>query len=124
MGFTPTRNSLQAQHNVAKIGVIVQRCRDQPRGTSVNKPSNIQRKDTQAILVSVLMHDGSRYRGYIHLPENHRLQDLLNDARGFIPLEQASSSEAITIVAKHFIVSIEELREGLNEFGLKDIALS
>ena len=75
-------------------------------------------------MVSVLMHDGSRYRGYIHLPENHRLQDLLNDARGFIPLEQASSSEAITIVAKHFIVSIEELREGLNEFGLKDIALS
>ncbi len=90
----------------------------------MNQPINNQRKDTRAILVSVLMHDGSRYRGYIHLPDNHRLQDLLNDPRGFIPLEQANSSEEITIVSKRYIVSIEELREGLNEFGLKDIALT
>lgn len=90
----------------------------------MNQPINNQRKDTRAILVSVLMHDGSRYRGYIHLTDNHRLQDLLNDPRGFIPLEQANSSEEITIVSKRYIVSIEELREGLNEFGLKDIALT
>lgn len=90
----------------------------------MSEPLNVQRKETNAILVSVLMHDGSRYRGYIHLPPNHRLQDLLNDARGFIPLEQAASSDAVTIVSKHFIVSIEELREGSPTFGLNDISLA
>ena len=83
-----------------------------------------QRKETNAILVSVLMHDGSRYRGYIHLPAKHRLQDLLNDPRGFIPIEQAATNDAVTIVAKHFIVSIEELREGTPAFGLNDISLA
>ncbi len=83
-----------------------------------------QRKETTAILVSVLMHDGSRYRGYIHLPEKHRLQDLLNDPRGFIPIEPAAGNDAVTIVAKHFIVSIEELREGSPTFGLSTISLS
>lgn len=83
-----------------------------------------QRKETTAILVSVLMHDGSRYRGYIHLPPNHRLQDLLNDPRGFIPIEQAAGNDAMTIVAKHFIVSIEELREGTPTFGLSAIPLA
>ncbi len=82
-----------------------------------------QRQETHAILVSVLMHDGVRYRGYIHLPTNHRLQDLLNDNRSFIPLEQANN-EAVTIVSKRYIVSIEELREGKNEFGLANIALT
>jgi hypothetical protein len=90
----------------------------------LNEPSNEHRKETHAILVSVLMHDGSRYRGYIHLPSNHRLQDLLNDQRGFIPIEQAASNDAVTIVAKHFIVSIEELREGNPAFGLNDISLA
>ena len=70
------------------------------------------------------MHDGSRYRGYIHLPQKHRLQDLLNDPRGFIPIEQASSNDAVTIVAQHFIVSIEELREGSPTFGLTSIPLA
>jgi hypothetical protein len=90
----------------------------------LSEPSNEHRKETNAILVSVLMHDGSRYRGYIHLQHNFRLQDLLNDPRAFIPIEQASSSDAVTIVAKHFIVSIEELREGNPSFGLKDISLA
>ena len=90
----------------------------------MSEPSNEHRKETNAILVSVLMHDGSRYRGYIHLPEKHRLQDLLNDPRGFIPIEQASSNDAVTIVAKHFIVSIEELREGNPAFGLTAISLA
>lgn len=83
-----------------------------------------QRQETHTILVSVLMHDGVRYRGFIHLPPNHRLQDLLNDNRAFIPLEQANSNEAVTIVAKRYIVSIEELREGLNELALSPISLS
>ncbi len=90
----------------------------------MSEPSNEHRKETNAILVSVLMHDGSRYRGYIHLPEKHRLQDLLNDPRGFIPIEQASSNDAVTIVAKHFIVPIEELREGNPAFGLTAISLA
>jgi hypothetical protein len=90
----------------------------------LNEHSNEQRIETRAILVSVLMHDGSRYRGYIHLATNHRLQDLLNDTRDFIPVEQAASNEAVTIVAKRFIVSIEELREGNSGFGLNDISLA
>ena len=90
----------------------------------MNQTVTAQRQETNVILVSVLMHDGTRYRGFIHLPLKYRLQDLLNDARAFIPLEQANNNDAVTIVAKHFIVSIEELREGLNEFGLKDIPLA
>ena len=70
------------------------------------------------------MHDGVRYRGYIHLQREHRLQDLLNDPRSFIPLEQASSNDAVTIVAKRFIVSIEELREGMRDLGLNNISLA
>jgi hypothetical protein len=86
--------------------------------------SSEQRKETHAILVSVLMHDGSRYRGYIYLPVDHRLQDLLNDTRGFIPIEQTAGNDAVTIVAKRFIVSIEELRENNSTFGLGTISLA
>jgi len=90
----------------------------------MNQTSTGQRQETHATLVSVLMHDGARYRGFIHLPPKHRLQDLLNDSRAFIPLEQANSNDAVTIVAKRFIVSIEELREGLSELALNDISLA
>ena len=90
----------------------------------MTQPSSDPRKETNAILVSVLMHDGTRYRGYIYLPKEHRLQDLLNDSRAFIPLEQAANNDAVTIVAKRFIVSIEELREGMHEFGLNAISLA
>jgi hypothetical protein len=68
-------------------------------------------RDIRPIYVSVQMHNGSRYRGNVYLPSNQRLQDLLNDTRSFIPIEQSFPNGTVTIVAKHFIVSIEESRE-------------
>ena len=37
---------------------------------------------------------------------------------------QEAGNDAMTIVAKHFIVSIEELREGTPTFGLSAIPLA
>jgi hypothetical protein len=39
--------------------------------------------DFNPVFVSVKMHDGERFRGYIHVPEGERLQDIMNDERRF-----------------------------------------
>ncbi|WP_342616419.1 hypothetical protein [Rhodoferax sp. GW822-FHT02A01] len=75
------------------------------------------------IPVSVLMHDGMRVRGYVYLPSDQRLQDLMNDVRGFIPIDQSNADGTMTMLAKRYMVSIEELDESMTESVLGPLRL-
>lgn len=73
-------------------------------------PSTSQlHQKTRRVFVSVKMHDGDRFRGYVHLSEGERTQDLLNDERKFFPIQMNSEIGEMAILSKKFVVSIEEV---------------
>lgn len=67
------------------------------------------RIETRKLFVSVRMYDSNRFRGYIHLSKHERLQDVLNDERKFIPILMNADTGALALLAKQYIVSIEEV---------------
>lgn len=73
------------------------------------QPPAIVRQPTRRIFVSVKMHDGDRFRGYVYLAEGERMQDLLNDERKFFPIQMNSEMGDMAILSKKFVVSIEEV---------------
>ncbi len=78
-----------------------------------------QKKPTRKIHVEVALYDSTRCRGFIHLQANQRLQDLLNDRRGFIPLEMsAEGGEELILISKRFIVYIHESNVDFSDFKI------
>lgn len=67
------------------------------------------KQQTRRIFVSVKMHDGDRFRGYVYLAQGERMQDLLNDERKFFPIQMNSEIGEMAILSKKFVVSIEEV---------------
>ncbi len=68
-------------------------------------------KEGHSVYVLVKIHDGTTYRGYLHVPGMDRMQDLLNDGRQFIPLRLSRDNGEIVILSKQFIVAIEEVSD-------------
>ena len=64
---------------------------------------------TRRLYVSVKMHDGDRFRGYVYLAPGERIQDLLNDERKFFPIQMNSELGEMAILSKKFVVSVEEV---------------
>lgn len=73
-------------------------------------PSDLQREG-RSVYVLVKIHDGTIYRGYLHVPGTDRMQDLLNDGRRFIPLRLSRDTGEVVILSKRFIVAIEEISD-------------
>lgn len=74
-----------------------------------NRPSHPLKQETRRVFVSVKMHDGDRFRGYVHLAPGERIQDLLNDERKFFPIQMNSDVGEMAILSKKFVVSVEEV---------------
>ncbi|MFC4788953.1 MULTISPECIES: DUF6812 domain-containing protein [Giesbergeria] len=79
-----------------------------------------QKKTTHKIHAEVALHDHTRCRGFIHLQANQRLQDLLNDRRGFIPLEMSADGGELILISKRFIVYIHETNVDFSDFKISD----
>lgn len=77
----------------------------------MSEPFDHPLKDTQELFVTVRMFDGSSFRGFIYLQDHERLQDLLNDERQFIPVRVRSEKGDLAILAKRYIVSIDEISD-------------
>ena len=77
--------------------------------SKMSTPSSDLLKEGHNAYVLVKVHDGTTYRGYLHVPGMDRIQDLLNDGRQFIPLRLSRDTGEIVILSKQFIVSIEEV---------------
>ncbi len=75
----------------------------------MSTPANDLIKEGHSVYVLIKIHDGTTYRGYIHVPGMDRVQDLLNDVRQFIPLRLSRDTGEIVILSKQYIVSIEEV---------------
>ena len=75
----------------------------------MSTPANDLIKEGHSVYVLIKIHDGTVYRGYIHVPGMERVQDLLNDVRQFIPLRLSRDTGEIVILSKQYIVSIEEV---------------
>ena len=71
--------------------------------------STATRVETRRAFVSVKMHDGDKFRGYVYLADGDRLQDLLNDDRQFFPIQMNADSGQLAILSKKFVVSVEEV---------------
>jgi len=67
------------------------------------------KQHTRRLYVSVKMHDGDRFRGYVYLAPGERIQDLLNDERKFFPIQMNSELGEMAILSKKFVVSVEEV---------------
>ncbi len=78
------------------------------------------KKPTQKIHVEVALYDSTRCRGFIHLQARQRLQDLLNDRRGFIPLEMSADGGELILISKRFIVYIHETNIDFSAFKISD----
>lgn len=79
----------------------------------------MHKKPTRKIHVEVALYDSTRCRGFIHLQAQQRLQDLLNDRRGFIPLEMsAEGGEELILISKRFIVYIHESNVDFSDFKI------
>ncbi len=74
-------------------------------------PSSDLLKEGHSVYVLIRNHDGTSYRGYLHVLGMDRMQDLLNDERQFIPLRLSRDTGEVAILSKQFIVSIEEVSE-------------
>lgn len=72
-------------------------------------PANDSMREGHSVYVLIKIHDGTTYRGYIHVPGMDRVQDLLNDVRQFIPLRLSRDTGEIVILSKQYIVAIEEI---------------
>jgi hypothetical protein len=70
---------------------------------------------TRELFVTVRMFDGSSFRGFIYLQDDERLQDLLNDARSFIPVRIRSDKGDMAILSKRYIVSIDEISDSTDK---------
>ncbi len=77
----------------------------------MSTPFSDLKKEGYSVYVLVKIHDGTTYRGYLHVPGMDRLQDLLNDARQFFPLRLSRDTDEIVILSKRFVVSIEEVSD-------------
>ncbi len=77
----------------------------------MNSMPNTVKLKTIQVYVSVKMHDGDRFRGYIHLTEGERMQDMMNDPRKFFPIQMNSEVGEMAILSKEYVVSIEEVDE-------------
>lgn len=78
----------------------------------------VHKKPTHKIHVEVSLFDNTRCRGFIHLQGKQRLQDLLNDRRGFIPLQMSADSGELILISKRFIVYIHETNVDFSAFKL------
>lgn len=69
------------------------------------------KRETRRVRVAVHLSDGQRYRGHIFIGVGERLQDTLNDERGFLPMivETMHGSESIVMIGKRYIVSMGEM---------------
>lgn len=71
--------------------------------------------EVHKIYGKIKMHDGSAYRGFVYAKPDQRLQDLLNDDRGFIPIQLVNDLPpynkviGTVILSKRYIISIEEI---------------
>lgn len=69
-------------------------------------------KQKSATKVYVRMHDGSRMLGSVFLAEDERLQDIMNDSRGFIPVHvEDQNTVSLVMLAKRYIQQIEEVKK-------------
>ena len=66
----------------------------------MSTPANDLIKEGHSVYVLIKIHDGTTYRGYIHVPGMDRVQDLLNDVRQFIPLRLSRDTGEIVILSK------------------------
>lgn len=78
---------------------------------------NPKKESKKEIKVIAKLADGSKVWGVLYIEHDQRLQDLLNDTRGFLPFyglidkERATKAavERMTLLNKNAIQSIEEL---------------
>ncbi len=83
-------------------------------------PTPSTKKPTRKIHAEVALYDQTRCRGFIHLQANQRLQDLLNDRRGFIPLDKSADGGELILISKRFIVYIHETNVDFSTFKIPD----
>lgn len=74
-------------------------------------PTSDLQKEGRSVYVLVKIHDGTTYRGYLHVPGMDRMQDLFNDVRQFFPLRLSRDTGEVVILSKRFVVSIEEISD-------------
>jgi hypothetical protein len=71
--------------------------------------SSTERKDITMQPVTIYLFNDKTIHGYIHLKQNQRVSDLLNDDRVFIPIIQClHSKNSIIVVNKNNIAHVEE----------------
>ncbi|MBT00209.1 MAG: hypothetical protein CMI01_16250 [Oceanospirillaceae bacterium] len=64
------------------------------------------------------MFDGTRLLGNVFLANNERLQDIMNDERGFIPVHvDDQSTRSLVMLSKRYIQQVEEVAPGSPEVG-------
>lgn len=85
----------------------------------MNTPTATHKKPTRKIHAEVSLYDNTRCRGFIHLVANQR-RDLLNDRRGFIPLERSADGGELILISKRFIVYIHESSVDFSDFKITD----
>lgn len=66
-----------------------------------------------ALKVYVRMHDGARLVGAFYLAPGERLQDIMNDARSFIPLylDDTKEHNPVVMIAKRYVSQVEEIKD-------------
>lgn len=78
----------------------------------------MQTEEKLEVKVELYTNDGQMHWGYVYLAENQRLQDMMNDARKFIPVNILRNSGPkqssvdyydSTVIHKDFIAKIREL---------------
>ena len=75
-----------------------------------------QLKTVQKVKALITLDDGTDFFGFIYVPDAYRLQDVVNDARQFLPIEQLISKRGrsnedyytLVLINKNAIRSIEE----------------
>lgn len=74
----------------------------------MNTPKQAVKRELK---VYVKMHDGTRMLGVFYLLDTERLQDVMNDARSFLPLyvfDEKSKRRHTIMLAKRYIEQVEE----------------
>merc|ERR1712000_756351 len=70
------------------------------------------KREKSEIKVYVRMFDGTRLLGNVFLANNERLQDIMNDERGFIPVHvDDQSTRSLVMLSKRYIQQVEEVEE-------------
>jgi len=66
-----------------------------------------------ALKVYVRMHDGARLVGAFYLAPGERLQDIMNDARSFIPLylDDTKEHNPVVMISKRYVSQVEEIKD-------------